>query len=67
MLFIFIGNEVNPLGLASIAELPTHAEENFSDSDDSEKEDETIKSDDNLVLIGRVEGDASTLEVYGMF
>lgn len=59
-------NEGNPLGLASLAELPTEAEENFSDTDDSEKEDEKLKSDDNLILVGRVDGDASTLEVYGL-
>ncbi|XP_015434638.1 PREDICTED: periodic tryptophan protein 1 homolog [Dufourea novaeangliae] len=32
--------------------------------DDSEKEDDGIKSDDNLVLIGHVEGDASILEIF---
>lgn len=33
---------------------------------DSEKEDDIIKPDDNLVLIGHVEGDASILEIFGM-
>lgn len=32
--------------------------------DDSEKEDDIIKTNDNLVLIGHVEGDASILEVF---
>ncbi|KAK2588421.1 hypothetical protein KPH14_004420 [Odynerus spinipes] len=32
--------------------------------EDSEKEDDMIKSDDNLVLIGRVDGDASILEIF---
>lgn len=32
--------------------------------DDSEKEDDIIKSDDNLVLIGHVDGDASILEIF---
>ncbi|CAL7951511.1 unnamed protein product [Xylocopa violacea] len=32
--------------------------------DDSEKEDDIIKSSDNLVLVGHVEGDASILEVF---
>ncbi|XP_072762415.1 periodic tryptophan protein 1 homolog [Anoplolepis gracilipes] len=32
--------------------------------EDSEKEDDIIKADDNLVLIGHVEGDASILEVF---
>ncbi|KRT82198.1 WD40 domain-containing protein [Oryctes borbonicus] len=57
-------NDNNPLGVASLAELPTEAEENFSDSDDSEKEDERLKIDDNLILAGRVDGDASSLEIY---
>ncbi|KAK9719807.1 hypothetical protein QE152_g22469 [Popillia japonica] len=57
-------NDDNALGIASLAELPTDVEQNFSDSDDSEKEDEKLKSDDNLILAGRVDGDASTLEIY---
>lgn len=36
------------------------------DENDSENEDDGIKSDDNLVLIGHVEGDASTLEIFGL-
>lgn len=35
-----------------------------SDDDDSEKEDDIIKPEDNLILVGHVEGDASILEVY---
>ncbi|KAK0176489.1 hypothetical protein PV328_000620 [Microctonus aethiopoides] len=35
-----------------------------SEDEDSEKDDDIIKPDDNLVLFGRVEGDASILEVY---
>ncbi|XP_057341781.1 periodic tryptophan protein 1 homolog [Microplitis mediator] len=35
-----------------------------SDDNDSEKEDDIIKPDDNLVLLGHVDGDASILEVY---
>lgn len=53
------------LGISSLAELPTEAEDNFSESDDSEKEDDIIKPTDNLILVGHVEGDASILEVYG--
>ena len=37
-----------------------------SEDEDSEEEDDIIKPDDNLVLLGHVEGDASILEVYGM-
>ena len=36
-----------------------------NDDDDSEKEDDIIKPEDNLILVGHVEGDASILEVYG--
>lgn len=43
---------------------PEEEEGGNSDSD-SEKEDDLIKSDDNLILVGHVEGDASILEVYG--
>lgn len=59
--------EVNNLGIGSIAELPTQAEDNFSESDDSDKEDEIIKPNDNLILVGRVDGDASILEIYGKY
>ncbi|CAG9820209.1 unnamed protein product [Phaedon cochleariae] len=52
------------LGIGSLAELPNEAEDNFSESDDSEKEDDLIKPTDNLILVGHVEGDASILEVY---
>nr|XP_023012005.1 periodic tryptophan protein 1 homolog [Leptinotarsa decemlineata] len=54
----------NALGIASLADLPTGAEDNFSESDDSEKEDDLIKPTDNLILVGHVEGDSSILEVY---
>lgn len=37
-----------------------------SEDEDSEKEDDIIKPDDNLVIVGHVEGDASILEVFGM-
>lgn len=53
------------MGIGSLAELSTTAEENFSESDDSEKEDDIIKPDDNLILVGRVDGDASIFEIYG--
>ncbi|KAJ3658645.1 hypothetical protein Zmor_010372 [Zophobas morio] len=52
------------LGISSLADLQNNAEDNFSESDDSDKEDEIIKPTDNLILAGHVEGDASTLEVY---
>lgn len=36
------------------------------EDDDSEKEDDIIKCDDNLILVGHVEGDASILEIFGL-
>lgn len=38
-----------------------------NDDEDSEEEDDIIKPDDNLVLVGHVENDASILEVFGLF
>lgn len=38
-----------------------------NDEEDSDKEDDIIKADDNLVLFGHVEGDASILEVFGLY
>lgn len=55
------------LGIHTLAELPAEAEDHFSESDDSEKEDDLIKPSDNLILVGHVEGDASILEVHGIF
>lgn len=62
---LLILDDVNTLGIGSLAELPNQAEENFSDSDDSEKEDDIMKPTDNLILVGRIDGDASIFEVYG--
>lgn len=39
--------------------------EHLSDADDSEAEDDVIKPSDNLVLVGHVDDDAASLEVYG--
>lgn len=64
-IFCLVESDVNALGIGTLAELPTEAEEHFSESDDSEKEDDIIKPDDNLILVGRVDGDASIFEVYG--
>ncbi|KAG5884791.1 hypothetical protein JTB14_010854 [Gonioctena quinquepunctata] len=57
-------NTASVLGISSLADLPTEAADNFSESDDSEKEDDLIKPSDNLILVGHVEGDSSILEVY---
>lgn len=37
------------------------------EDDKSDEEDFKIKSTDNLLLVGHVEGNASILEVYGQF
>lgn len=39
--------------------------ERLSDGEDSEAEDDIIKPTDNLVLVGHVDDDAASLEVYG--
>ena len=36
-----------------------------SEDEDSEKEDDIIKPEDNLVLVGHIVDEASILEVYG--
>ncbi|XP_012222088.1 periodic tryptophan protein 1 homolog [Linepithema humile] len=52
--------------VANIASFGTDGKDPLitNDDDDSEKEDDIIKNDDNLILIGHVEGDASILEVF---
>lgn len=52
--------------IKNIASFGEDGEDPFltGDDDDSEKEDDAIKSDDNLVLVGHVDGDASILEVF---
>ncbi|KAL3265781.1 hypothetical protein HHI36_009979 [Cryptolaemus montrouzieri] len=57
-------NTANLLGINSLAEYTTDAQDNFSESDDSEKEDDIIKPTDNLIIVGHVNGDASILEIY---
>lgn len=37
------------------------------DDNDSEKEDDIIKPNDNLVLMGHIEEDASILEIFGKY
>lgn len=54
-------------GVGALAELPTDANEHFSESDDSDKEDDAIKPEDNLVLVGKVDGDGAIFEVYGKY
>nr|XP_019525031.2 periodic tryptophan protein 1 homolog [Aedes albopictus] len=39
-------------------------EENIQDEDDSDAEDEVIKPTDNLILVGHVQNDSASMEVY---
>ncbi|XP_049887812.1 periodic tryptophan protein 1 homolog [Pectinophora gossypiella] len=60
---------VNPIGIGSVATLPNLGDlsENVqirTEGPDSDEEDDIIKPDDNLLLVGHVESDASILEVY---
>ncbi|XP_044749642.1 periodic tryptophan protein 1 homolog [Coccinella septempunctata] len=50
--------------LASIRELSTNPQDYLSDSEESDKEDDMIKNNDNLILLGRFDGDACMLEVH---
>ncbi|KAI5635823.1 hypothetical protein NE865_11425 [Phthorimaea operculella] len=59
----------NPIGLGTVATLPNLGDlsENVqirTDGPDSDEEDDIIKPDDNLLLVGHVESDASILEVH---
>lgn len=40
--------------------------ENIEDDVDSDEEDEIIKPSDNLILVGHVQNDTASLEVYSM-
>lgn len=51
--------------IGDIATVDPAEGENVSDGEDSEAEDDKIKPDDNLVLVGHVDDDAASLEVYG--
>ncbi|KAL7026102.1 hypothetical protein ACKWTF_013793 [Chironomus riparius] len=51
------------LKMSDIVEV-TENDEIADDENDSEAEDDTIKPTDNLVLVGRVEADCSSMEVY---
>lgn len=52
--------------MAAIGDIATvDPDERLSDAADSEDEDDLIKPTDNLVLVGHVDDDAASLEVYG--
>lgn len=50
-------------GIGDVAAIdPEH---NLDDQEDSEAEDDLIKPTDNLVLVGHVDDDSASLEVFG--
>lgn len=51
--------------IGDIATVDADEDEHVSDGEDSEAEDDKIKSNDNLLLVGHVDDDAASLEVYG--
>lgn len=54
--------------VAAISDIATvDPDERLSDVPDSEDEDDIIKPTDNLVLVGHVDDDAASLEVYGKY
>ncbi|XP_060810409.1 periodic tryptophan protein 1 homolog [Amyelois transitella] len=62
-------DDSNPVGIGTVATLPNLGDlsENVqirTEGPDSDEEDDIIKPDDNLLLVGHVESDASILEVY---
>ncbi|CAH0722942.1 unnamed protein product, partial [Brenthis ino] len=62
-------DSTNPVGIGTIATLPNLGDlgDNIqirTEGPDSDEEDDIIKPDDNLLLVGHVETDASVLEVY---
>lgn len=67
-MFIFAGGDMY-CNITTLASFEGNGKDPFitNDDEDSEKEDDIIKADDNLVLIGHVEGDASILEVFGLY
>lgn len=42
-------------------------DENIQDEADSDAEDEIIKPNDNLILVGHVQNDSASMEVYSEF
>lgn len=62
-------DSTNPVGIGTIATLPNLGDlgdhvQIRTEGPDSDEEDDVIKPDDNLLLVGHVETDASVLEVY---
>lgn len=51
--------------ISDIATVEPVEGEGVSDGEDSEAEDDKIKPTDNLLLVGHVDDDAASLEVYG--
>lgn len=51
--------------ISDIATVDPDDDENVSDGEDSEADDDKIKPNDNLLLVGHVDDDAASLEIYG--
>lgn len=61
-------NEVTQSALRISDIVEVTADDRYPDLDsDSDNEDDIIKPEDNLVIVGRVEVDCSSLEVYSEF
>lgn len=58
-------NELN-LQFANLGDVAViDSSEQVQDDDDSEAEDDIIKANDNLLIVGHVDEDAASLEVFG--
>lgn len=62
-------DNINPVGIGTVATLPNLGDlsegvQIRTEGPDSDEEDDIIKPNDNLLLVGHVESDASVLEVY---
>lgn len=59
-------NSTQVAAVGDIAVVDENEPDHVSDGEDSEAEDDKIKATDNLVLVGHVDDDAASLEIYGM-
>lgn len=58
-------NELN-LQFANLGDVAViDSTEQIQDDEDSEAEDDLIKTNDNLLIVGHVDDDAASLEVFG--
>lgn len=62
MIALWFSDETQVAAVSDVAVIDP--DEHISDGEDSEAEDDLIKPTDNLLLVGHVDDDASSLEVY---